>query len=49
MIHLDNQAAVSERTNSRKNMSLSTSHTSLVSKADEVAALIVEAAMPACQ
>ena len=49
MIHPDNQAVMAERMNPRKILTLPASHASLASKADEVAALIVEAAAPAQQ
>ncbi len=49
MIHPDNQTVMAERMNPRKILTLPASHASLASKADEVAALIVEAAAPAQQ
>lgn len=44
MIHPDNQKKMSARINPRKVITLAASHASLASKADEVAALIEEAA-----
>jgi pimeloyl-ACP methyl ester carboxylesterase len=43
MIHPDNQKRMSARMNPRKVITLAASHASLASRADEVAALIVEA------
>ncbi|MEX2051116.1 MAG: alpha/beta hydrolase [Steroidobacteraceae bacterium] len=47
MIHPDNQRKMSARMNPRKVITLTASHASLASKADEVAALIAEAATQA--
>nr|WP_067295107.1 alpha/beta hydrolase [Marinobacterium profundum] len=44
MIHPDNQQTMSTRINPRKVITLAASHASLISKADEVAGLIEEAA-----